>query len=92
MGYGSTALPTPPAIFGLVAARGRVEPAELYEVFNMGVGFCCVVPAAAADEAVALLSERHPGTAVVGAVTGEAGVVRIPAEGLMGTRAGFTGA
>ena len=37
-------LPVPP-IFELIAERGPVEPAELYEVFNMGCGFCCVVPA-----------------------------------------------
>ena len=36
-------LPVPP-IFDLIAERGAVAPAELYEVFNMGCGFCCVVP------------------------------------------------
>ena len=33
----------------------------MYEVFNMGCGFCCVVPAGDADEAVALLSAPPPG-------------------------------
>ena len=33
-----------PRVFELIAERGAVEPAELYEVFNMGCGFCCVVP------------------------------------------------
>src|SRR5919107_219519 len=55
-----------PSIFELIAARGPVEPAELYEVFNMGVGFCCVVPASQADAAAALLAEHHPGAAVIG--------------------------
>ena len=41
----TTPLPVPP-VFGLVAERGGVEHAELYEVFNMGCGFCVVVPAA----------------------------------------------
>ena len=45
-----------PRIFELIAERGPVEPAELYEVFNMGCGFCCVVPEPAAEAAVALLS------------------------------------
>ena len=44
-------LPVPP-IFDLIAERGGVGEAEMYEVFNMGCGFCCVVPAA--DEEVAL--------------------------------------
>ena len=32
-------------IFDLIAARSRADEAELAEVFNMGCGFCCVVPA-----------------------------------------------
>ena len=50
-----------PQIFELIAERGPVEPAELYEVFNMGCGFCCVVPAEQADAAVALLAAAPPG-------------------------------
>jgi phosphoribosylformylglycinamidine cyclo-ligase len=79
-------------IFDLIAERGEVADAELYEVFNMGCGFCCVVPAAAADTAVALLSQRHPGAAVIGEVTDRAGVVELPFAGLAGSRdGGFAG-
>jgi phosphoribosylformylglycinamidine cyclo-ligase len=78
-------LPVPP-IFELIAERGAVPQAELYEVFNMGCGFCCVVPAAEEDYVVELLSERHPGTARIGAVTAEAGAVELPAAGLVGRR------
>jgi phosphoribosylformylglycinamidine cyclo-ligase len=81
-------LPVPP-VFELIAERADVNPAELYEVFNMGCGFCCVVPVADADEAVELLSARHPGTAVIGRTTTAAGVVELPRQGLRGTRAGF---
>ena len=44
---------------------------EMYEVFNMGVGFCAVVPAEQADEAIAI-SRRH-GTPAwrIGSVTDE---------------------
>jgi phosphoribosylformylglycinamidine cyclo-ligase len=66
-----------------------VEPAELYEVFNMGCGFCCVVPAAQADDAIALLSAHHPGTAVIGSATASAGAVELSAVRLRGTEAGF---
>ena len=90
VGYRLDALPEPPAVFRLIAERGPVEPAELYEVFNMGCGFCCVVPAAEADAAVELLERHHPGAAVVGEVTPNAGVVELPAQGLVGRRdAGF---
>jgi phosphoribosylformylglycinamidine cyclo-ligase len=78
-----------PLVFDLIAERGGVEPAELYEVFNMGCGFCCVVPAADADATVALLSRRHPGTAVIGRTTRAAGIVELPRQSLRGTRDGF---
>jgi phosphoribosylformylglycinamidine cyclo-ligase len=71
-------LPVPP-VFGLIAARGRVEPAEMWRVFNMGCGFCAVVPADRAADAVALLAAHHPGTARIGAVTPSAGRIDHPA-------------
>jgi phosphoribosylformylglycinamidine cyclo-ligase len=82
-------LPVPP-VFAEIADRGGVEPAEMYEVFNMGCGFCCVVPAEGTDEAVSILARRHPGTAVIGRATTAAGVVELPGAGLRGTRAGFS--
>ena len=78
-------LPVPP-VFELIAERGDVEPAELYEVFNMGCGFCCVVPWDDAELAVELLEARHAGAAVVGRVTHTAGVVELPGPRLMGRR------
>ena len=80
-----------PRIFELIAERGPVEPAELYEVFNMGVGFCCVVPAADAEATVALLDGHHAGTAVIGRATTDAGAVELSSPPLRGTRAGFGG-
>jgi phosphoribosylformylglycinamidine cyclo-ligase len=78
-------LPRPP-IFELIASRAGVEEAELNEVFNLGCGFCCVVPAGEADGTVALLAQRHPGTAVIGEATEAAGVVELPRAGLVGRR------
>jgi phosphoribosylformylglycinamidine cyclo-ligase len=83
-------LPVSP-IFELIAERGDVEDAELYEVFNMGCGFCVVVPRADADEAVQLLGRHHPGTAAIGQATTATGVVELPKQGLIGRRGeGFT--
>jgi phosphoribosylformylglycinamidine cyclo-ligase len=84
----SAPLPVPP-VFALIASRGDVVPAEMWEVFNMGCGFCAMVPPDRAEEAVALLSRHHPGTAVVGQVTSEAGVVRLPGLGLIGDSSGL---
>jgi phosphoribosylformylglycinamidine cyclo-ligase len=78
-----------PLVFELIAERGGVEPAELYEVFNMGCGFCCVVPVADAEAAVELLAAHHPGAAVIGRTTTATGVVELPRQGLRGTRRGF---
>src|ERR687890_298904 len=47
-------LPVPP-IFGLIADGAGVPAEEMYEVFNMGCGFCVVVPAPDVDAALALL-------------------------------------
>ncbi|HEX2103167.1 MAG TPA: phosphoribosylformylglycinamidine cyclo-ligase [Solirubrobacteraceae bacterium] len=66
-----------PAVFGLVARLGGVSDAEMWEVFNMGCGFVAMVPGDRADAAAALLGARHPGTAPIGHVTGEAGRVTV---------------
>ena len=76
-------LPVPP-VFGLIAQRSSAPAAEMHEVFNMGCGFCVIVPAEQADDAVALAAERHPGAAVIGSVTDGAGLVEVPADGLAG--------
>src|SRR5436305_6836012 len=68
-------LPTLP-IFDLVAERSGASDDELHEVFNMGCGFCCVVPAAQADDVLTLLAARHPGAAVIGRASEEPGVLR----------------
>jgi phosphoribosylformylglycinamidine cyclo-ligase len=66
-----------PAVCELIGRLGDVPRAELWEVFNMGVGFICAVPADRADDAVALLSRHHPGTARIGTITDRAGVVEV---------------
>jgi len=61
--------PLPPQpVFELIAERGEVPEDEMYEVFNMGCGFCCVVPLADEAAALELLREHYPGAAVIGTV------------------------
>jgi phosphoribosylformylglycinamidine cyclo-ligase len=80
-----------PLVFDLVAQRGAVEDAELYEVFNMGCGFCVVVPPSDAEPTVELLGRRHPGSAVIGSATESAGTVELARQQLVGRRpGGFT--
>jgi phosphoribosylformylglycinamidine cyclo-ligase len=71
-------------VFDLIATLGDVPAAEMWEVFNMGCGFCAVVPETAAAEAATLLATRHPGTAVIGRCTDAAGRVTVPGLGIEG--------
>jgi phosphoribosylformylglycinamidine cyclo-ligase len=69
-------LPVPP-IFELIRERGDVSDEEMQEVFNMGCGFCVVVPAADEGAALELLRAHYPGAARIGsAVAGERQVIR----------------
>jgi phosphoribosylformylglycinamidine cyclo-ligase len=89
IGYAIEApLPVTP-VFGLVARLGEVSAAEMWEVFNMGCGFCAIVAAEHAEEAVAIVSERHPGSAVIGRLTDEPGRISIPPLGLGGDSTGL---
>ncbi len=65
----------PPPVFELIAELGGVSDEEMYDVFNMGCGFCCVVAAGDEDSALEVLSAHHPGTAVIGGVTDRPGEV-----------------
>ena len=57
-----------PPIFRLVQERGRVEEAEMYRVFNMGIGMVLVVaPDALATVQAAVPEARVVGEVVVGA-------------------------
>jgi phosphoribosylformylglycinamidine cyclo-ligase len=71
-----------PAVIELVRQHGDVADAEMWEVFNMGCGFCAVVPETAADDAAARLAAHHPGTRRIGTVTDRAGQVEIAPAGL----------
>jgi phosphoribosylformylglycinamidine cyclo-ligase len=58
-------LPVPP-IFALIQEHGQVSDEEMSEVFNMGCGFCVVVPAADEGAALELLQRHYPAAKRVG--------------------------
>ena len=50
-----------PEVFRWLQDRGRIDEAEMFRVFNMGIGFVLVVPAAGAVGVLARLwKERVP--------------------------------
>ena len=67
-----------PGICRLVQRLGDVPEQEMWDVFNMGCGFVCVVSADRAEDAVELLSAHHPGSARIGGVAPEAGRITAP--------------
>jgi phosphoribosylformylglycinamidine cyclo-ligase len=76
VGYSiSDPLPVPP-VFDLIARLGGVSEGEMYDVFNMGLGFVAVVPDERADDATGLLAAHHPGTRRIGTVIPERTVRR----------------
>jgi phosphoribosylformylglycinamidine cyclo-ligase len=88
-GYELDPLPPPPPIFGLIETTGGLTAAEMHETFNMGVGFCCIVPDADAEAALALLRGHYPVASRIGQVTQEAGVINLPSVGITGRTEGF---
>jgi phosphoribosylformylglycinamidine cyclo-ligase len=67
-------LPVQP-IFELIRERGNVPDEEMHEVFNMGCGFCVVVPENDEARALDLLRTHHPGASRIGRVTDDSGHV-----------------
>jgi phosphoribosylformylglycinamidine cyclo-ligase len=61
-------LPVPP-IFDLIQEQGEVSDEEMSEVFNMGCGFCVVVPAADEGPALELLRAHYPAAKRIGRAT-----------------------
>ena len=68
-------LPVPP-IFELIAERSAAPEAEMHDVFNMGCGFCVVVPVADVEGALRLLRSHYPAAERIGSVMDASGVVR----------------
>jgi phosphoribosylformylglycinamidine cyclo-ligase len=68
-------LPIPP-IFGLIQELGEVSDEEMRQVFNMGCGFCVVVPEGDEQHVVASLRGHYPGTKRIGRATETQGIAQ----------------
>jgi phosphoribosylformylglycinamidine cyclo-ligase len=83
-------LPEPQAVFRLIQEGGRIDTGEMYQVFNMGVGYCAVVPADQADRAVAACREQGREARVLGqAVEDPERKLTLPGVGLEGRGEAF---
>ena len=61
-------LPVPP-VFDLIQELGDVSDEEMQEVFNLGCGFCVVVPAGDEAAALELLRRHYPAAKRIGRAT-----------------------
>jgi len=78
-------LPEPPPIFKMIEEYGDVSAAEMFEVYNMGVGFCIVAGRNDVDEILSILNKYHREAWVIGRVTDALkNAVELPRQGLIG--------
>ncbi|HTZ34613.1 MAG TPA: phosphoribosylformylglycinamidine cyclo-ligase [Stellaceae bacterium] len=93
VGFVIDALPEPPPLFGLIERLGGIARAEMFEVYNMGVGFCVVVAPGDADAALAILAGHGRKAQIIGrAVADPSRSVSLPAERLVGVGKRFRAA
>ena len=92
VGYVLDSLPEPNVIFRLIQRYGNVPETEMYEVFNMGIGFCVVVPENEQEKAIEIARRRGSEASKIGYVVEDpTRSVTIPHVGLRGwRRKGFT--
>jgi phosphoribosylformylglycinamidine cyclo-ligase len=66
---------SPPAVFETLRQAGRVEDAEMFRTFNMGIGYVVIVPSGDADTAARVLRGAGEKVTRIGEiVAGERGV------------------
>ncbi len=81
----------PQPIFALIQHYADVPDNEMFETFNMGVGFCYVVDPAGADQTVAILKKHGRHAQRIGhAVADREKIVHVPQRRLVGTHKTFT--
>jgi phosphoribosylformylglycinamidine cyclo-ligase len=72
-------------IFDLIQERGGIQRSEMFEVFNMGVGFCVIVSKANVEATLEILARHERIASVIGYVADDMPKsVRLPKEGLIG--------
>jgi len=85
VGYVLDALPESPPIFALIRRLGEIDNANMFAVFNMGIGFCAVVQEKDAARAVAIASSHGKRAWRIGHATADPSRrVHLPQHGLVG--------
>jgi phosphoribosylformylglycinamidine cyclo-ligase len=64
-------------IFKLIEAKSGVPDAELYQVFNMGIGMVAIVSAESADAVLKFIRAQKHNAWLIGEVVKGSGVARV---------------
>jgi phosphoribosylformylglycinamidine cyclo-ligase len=84
VGYEIDDLEAPPPIFELIQRRGGIDEAEMFRVFNMGVGLVAIVREEDAGRAIELVEAAGYRARRIGTVTDRTGTVTIAQHDLVG--------
>ena len=85
MGFVIDAPIEPDPIFPLIQRLANVDDAEMFEVYNMGIGFCYVVDPKGADATLAILKQHGRHAQRIGFAVADAGKrIRVPGRALVG--------
>jgi phosphoribosylformylglycinamidine cyclo-ligase len=85
VGYVIDALPPTPPIFSIIQRLDGIDDAEMFSVFNMGIGFCVVVPEADAELTISILGGHGKRAHRIGyAIADPARQVKLPQKKLIG--------
>jgi phosphoribosylformylglycinamidine cyclo-ligase len=91
VGFKIDQLIDPHPIFDLIQHYAAVPDSEMFEVFNMGIGFCYVVDPSVADQTISILEKHDRYARRIGhAVADQEKRVRIPQRNLVGRHKTFT--
>jgi len=83
-------LPETPPIFKLIQQHSNVSAAEMFEVYNMGVGFCVVVGESDVGSVLSILEKHDRKAWVIGKVIHDPTKgVYLPRQGLIGHKKRF---
>jgi phosphoribosylformylglycinamidine cyclo-ligase len=83
--------PPVPPIFRLIQSQGDVSTAEMFEVYNMGVGFCVLVSEKDAATTLSILQRHGRRAQIIGRVIEDENKgVHLPRERLTGHGKAFT--
>jgi phosphoribosylformylglycinamidine cyclo-ligase len=83
-------MPETPAIFKMIQQYGNVSTAEMFEVYNMGVGFCIVVDETDVGAVLSILERFNRKAWVIGKVIEDPTKgVYLPRQGLSGHKKRF---